>query len=198
MAASGRSLEVVAGDGSPRKWSMSLKEDVFAAFLAGDDGGAAARRVFAEASLFSPLLFGSFFDPADAFPLWDFDPDAILAARRGVGWSETAAEYVLTAALPEAAREDLAVAVEKGRVVEISGRWRRRRRRREEDSGERSDWRAGEWWELGFVRRLELPEDARPATAVAAVDGSGLLEIRIPRRSSSPEAGGADGRAAEP
>lgn len=92
---------------------------------------------------------------------------------------------------------DLAVAVEKGRVVEISGRWRRRRRR-EEDSGERSDWRAGAWWELGFVRRLELPEDARPAATAAAVDGGGLLEIRIPRRSSSPETGGADGSAAEP
>lgn len=91
---------MAAGDGSPRKWSVSLREDVFAAFLAGDDGGAAARRVFAEGSLFSPLLFGSFFDPADAFPLWDFDPDAILAGGRRVGWSETAAEYVLTAALP--------------------------------------------------------------------------------------------------
>lgn len=84
------------------KWRMSLLENTFNGFVQG----AGAEAVFAEGSLFSPFLFGKFFDPADPFPLWEFEPDALLAAlRRGnartaVDWAETDSDYYLTADVP--------------------------------------------------------------------------------------------------
>ena len=88
------------------RWRMSLLENTFAGFLQGAGADAAARAVFAEGSLFSPFLFGKFFDPADAFPLWDFEPEVLLAAlrrsaaRTAVDWAETDAEYYLRADIP--------------------------------------------------------------------------------------------------
>lgn len=107
-----RAIEVrlqpgAAGDASaPPKWRMSLLENTFAGFLQGAGADAAARAVFAEGSLFSPFLFGKFFDPADAFPLWEFEPEVLLAAlrrsaaRTTVDWAETDAEYYLRADIP--------------------------------------------------------------------------------------------------
>jgi hypothetical protein len=104
-----RAIEVrlQPGDASaPPKWRMSLLENTFAGFLQGADADAAARAVFAEGSLFSPYLLGNFFDPADAFPLWEFEPEVLLAAlRRGaarttVDWGETDTEYYLRADIP--------------------------------------------------------------------------------------------------
>jgi len=96
------------GDGAAAapRWRMSLLENTFAGFLQGAGADAAARAVFAEGSLFSPFLFGKFFDPADAFPLWDFEPEVLLAAlrraaaRTTVDWAETDAEYYLRADIP--------------------------------------------------------------------------------------------------
>ena len=96
------------GDGAAAapRWRMSLLENTFAGFLQGAGADAAARAVFAEGSLFSPFLFGNFFDPADAFPLWDFEPEVLLAAlrraaaRTAVDWAETDAEYYLRADIP--------------------------------------------------------------------------------------------------
>lgn len=98
-----RVLEVRPGDQDPQKWRMSLSEDAFDSFIAR--GGDAARKVFGEGSLFSPLLFGKFFDPADAFPLWDFDSEILLsglrsASKTSVDWDEKDSEYVLRAELP--------------------------------------------------------------------------------------------------
>jgi hypothetical protein len=94
------------GDAAP-KWRMSLLENTFSAFLqqaAGADSTARAA-VFAEGSLFSPFLFGKFFDPADAFPLWEFESEVLLAtlrrgaARTTVDWAETDSEYYLRAGI---------------------------------------------------------------------------------------------------
>jgi hypothetical protein len=98
-----RALEIRPGDHNLKKWHVSLTEDAFISFVS--QGGDAAKAVFGEGSLFSPFLFGKFFDPADAFPLWDFDPDALLAGLRGakkttVDWVETDLEYVLRAEMP--------------------------------------------------------------------------------------------------
>lgn len=98
-----RALEIRPGDLNSRKWHMSLTEDTFISFLS--HGGDAAKAVFGEGSLFSPFLFGKFFDPADAFPLWDFDSDALLSGLRNakktsVNWAETDSEYALRADLP--------------------------------------------------------------------------------------------------
>lgn len=62
-------------------------------------------------------------------------------------------------------------------VVEISGRWRGR----ETDP---KDWKNGRWWEYGFARRLELPEDANWTKMEAYITDDIFLEIRIPKNGS--------------
>ncbi|EMS67434.1 hypothetical protein TRIUR3_09096 [Triticum urartu] len=158
-----RAIEVRA-DGAAPKWCMSLLENTFTAFLKSPGADADTKAVFAEGSLFSPYLFGKFFDPADAFPMWEFESDVLLAAlRRGarttVDWAENDCEYCLRADIPGGVR----------RLPPADGR----------------DGRAGRWWEHGFVRRVELPEDADGGRVEAYFDdGAGLLEIKVPKRSS--------------
>ncbi|THU53912.1 hypothetical protein C4D60_Mb10t19390 [Musa balbisiana] len=53
-----------------QKWRVAFTEDAFNRFVAR--GRDAAGKVFGEGSLFNPLLFGKFFNPADAFLLWEF------------------------------------------------------------------------------------------------------------------------------
>jgi HSP20 family molecular chaperone IbpA len=69
------------------------------------------------------------------------------------------------------------VVVEKGKVVEISGQWKQQQR----DQSKTKDWRSGQWWEYGYVRRLELPEDADWRRMEASLNNDILLEIRIPK-----------------
>uniref|UniRef100_J3M8L3 Uncharacterized protein n=1 Tax=Oryza brachyantha TaxID=4533 RepID=J3M8L3_ORYBR len=149
-----RAIEVFrqAADGAaapPPRWRMSLLENTFSAFLQQSGGGAgaeaaAARAVFGEGSLFSPFLFGKFFDPADAFPLWEFEPEVLLAAlRRGarttVDWAETDSEYYLRADIPGGRKCDVEVSGDDAmRVVDISGLWRA-------PAPDGRDWRAGRW-----------------------------------------------------
>jgi hypothetical protein len=102
-----RAIDVRQVDsGAAPKWRMSLLENTFTAFLQSPCAAdAAAKAMFAEGSLFSPYLFGKFFDPADAFPLWEFESDVLLAAlRRGcrttVDWAENDCEYYLRADIP--------------------------------------------------------------------------------------------------
>ncbi|XP_062181693.1 22.3 kDa class VI heat shock protein-like [Phragmites australis] len=178
-----RAIEVrlqPGGDGAAPKWRMSLLENTFSAFLQSADG-AGARAVFGEGSLFSPFLFGKFFDPADAFPLWEFEPDVLLAAlRRGaakstVDWAETDSEYYLRAGIPGGCRCDVEVSGDAMKVIDISGLWRA-------SPADGRDWRAGRWWEHGFVRRVELPEDADWRKVEAYFDdGEGSLEIKVPK-----------------
>lgn len=101
--ASRKQLEVHTGDQAPQKWCISLGEDVFTRFLS--QGNPTVHKVFQEGSLFSPLLFGKFFDPSDAFPLWEFESDILLSSLRSSGqttvdWSQTDQDYVLKAELP--------------------------------------------------------------------------------------------------
>lgn len=98
-----RSLEVQFEDRTPRKWCVSLREDVLAGFIS--QGGTTVHSVFGDGTLFSPLLFGKFFDPSDAFPLWDFESEILLSGLRSSGrcsvdWFATDKEYVLKAELP--------------------------------------------------------------------------------------------------
>lgn len=67
------------------------------------------------------------------------------------------------------------VCVEKGKVVEISGQWKQQR------ESKTKDWKSGHWWEYGYVRRLELPEDADWRRIEASVSNDILIEIRIPK-----------------
>lgn len=43
------------------------------------------------------------------------------------------------------------------------------------------DWRCGRWWEHGYVRRLELPDDADWRKLEAKLSSEKYLEIRIPK-----------------
>ncbi|WOK91881.1 22.3 kDa class VI heat shock protein-like [Canna indica] len=154
-------IEVGSGDQNSHKWRISLSEDVYDSFIAHNHSTDVAQKVFSEGSLFSPQLFGKFFDPADAFPLWEFESESLLLRLQNssrsstVDWFETKSEYALKAELPVGARKcELEVCNQKVKVIEISGS----RRGRENDT---NDWKLDRWWEYGYVRRLELPKDAK-------------------------------------
>ncbi len=69
------------------------------------------------------------------------------------------------------------------RVVDVSGLWRAAPPPPPPDG---RDWRAGRWWEHGFVRRVELPEDADWRKVEAFFDAG---EVRILRRWRPPLGG---------
>ncbi|MCL7040197.1 hypothetical protein MKW94_014392 [Papaver nudicaule] len=171
-----KQLEVRSEDRIPHKWSVPLREETFDSFIS--KGNPTVSRVFGVGSLFSPFLFGKFFDPSDAFPLWEFDSDVLLSSLREshqctVDWSETDKEYVVKAELPGQGKHNVQVSVENGNVVEVSGQWKQ-----ESDA---RDWRSGHWWELGYARRLELPENADWRKIEAYINDDTFLEMRIPK-----------------
>ncbi|KAI3986645.1 hypothetical protein MKX01_014183 [Papaver californicum] len=91
-----KQLEVRSEDRIPPKWSVDN-------FIS--KGNPIVSRVFGVGSLFSPLLFGKFFDPYDIFHLWEFDSDVLLSSlyeshQSTVDWSKTDKEYVVEAELP--------------------------------------------------------------------------------------------------
>ncbi|XP_057950142.1 21.7 kDa class VI heat shock protein [Malania oleifera] len=179
--ASSKHLKVQSEDRTRQKWCVPLQEDVFSTFLSR--GSPTVHKVFGAGSLFSPLLFGKFFDPSDAFPLWEFESSILLADLRSSGqssvdWFQTDELYILKAELPGLEKDHVQVCVENGKVVEVSGQWKQQR---ESKTG---DWRSGHWWEYGYVRRLELPEDADREKIEAHVNNDVFLEIRIPKGSS--------------
>ncbi|KAL5700219.1 hypothetical protein ACHQM5_025693 [Ranunculus cassubicifolius] len=180
-------VQVRLEEPNPQKWCLPLGEDTFDSFISRD--GATVNKIFGEGSLFSPMLFGKFFDPSDAFPLWEFQSDILLSSLRKSGectveWFETEIEYALKAGLPiipgvKKSSTSLEVIVEHGKVLEISGQWR-------EDKGS-SDWRSCRWWEFGYVRRLELPENGNWNKMDAKIGGDDdgvFLEIRFPKNLS--------------
>ncbi|URE45739.1 22.3 kDa class VI heat shock [Musa troglodytarum] len=174
-----RVIEVRSGDQSlhSQKWRVALTEDAFDRFVAC--GGGAAAKVFGEGSLFSLLLFGKFFDPADAFPLWEFEAETLLsgpgnASKTAVDWSETDSVCSESRATRKC---DVEICGVKEKVVELSGLWGGR----EADARE---WKAGRWWEHGFVRRLELPPDANWKKTEAYINDDIFLEIKIPKTAS--------------
>ncbi|CAH2069951.1 unnamed protein product [Thlaspi arvense] len=179
-------LEIHADDKAPGKWSVPLGEEVFRRFLSG--GGGSEKAVFGEGSLFSPFLFGKYFDPSDAFPLWEFEADVLLASLRSLGqcrvdWSQTDQAYVLKSDLPVVGKNNVQVYVDiNGKVMEISGQWNGNKK-----TAINGDWRSGRWWEYGYVRRLELPGDADPKNSEAFLsikEDYSFLEIKIPKTNS--------------
>ncbi|KAF6138816.1 hypothetical protein GIB67_025978 [Kingdonia uniflora] len=174
-----KQVAVFTDDQTLQKWNMSLRKDVFDSFISRSEP--ILHKIFTGGSLFSPLLFGKFFDPSDAFPLWEFESAVLLSSLRNSGqntsdWFETEAEYGLKAELPGVKKySDVQICVENGKVLEISGQWRPQR-----ETGAK-DWRSEYWWEFGYVRRLELPENADWRKIEANVDDEIILEIRIPK-----------------
>ncbi|GAB2215467.1 hypothetical protein Droror1_Dr00019852 [Drosera rotundifolia] len=170
-------IDVMLDDRTPHKWIMPLTEDGFQSFIS--NGNTVILKVFGPGSVFSPMLFAKFFDPSDAFPLWDFEADVLLSSLRRFGhhsvdWSQTSTEYVLRAELPGVGEDTLQVCFERGKVLEISGMWKQQR-------GSKSrDWRSSHWWEHGYVRRIELPENTDWKKTEAVLRNDTFLEIKIP------------------
>ncbi|CAM8909306.1 unnamed protein product [Rhodiola kirilowii] len=186
-----RKLEVKAEERNLHEWAVPLREEVFNRFMC--DGGSVIREIFGDGSLFSPLLFGKFFDPSDAFPLWDFESDVLLAnlrcsGKNKVDWLQTEHEYFLRADLPAGIVKSYGVnvCIEVGKVLEISGLWKVQK------EGKTNDWRSGHWWDHGYVRRLELPENAHWRGLDACLRDEAYLEIRIPRYKLDDGAGGSN------
>ncbi|KMS98533.1 hypothetical protein BVRB_4g092230 isoform A [Beta vulgaris subsp. vulgaris] len=183
MMAGLRQIEVLLEDRTPHKWIVPLTEDEFQAFLSR--GNQAIRKVFGDGSFFSPMLFGKFFDPSDAFPLWEFEADVLLSNLRASGlnqvdWTQNDKEYVLKAELPGTGEESsVQVCVEKGKILEISGQWK------QHTDLKARDWRSHHWWEIGFVRRIELPENADWKKTEVTAKNDIILEIKIPMKSSA-------------
>ncbi|KAM7492662.1 hypothetical protein LguiA_035583 [Lonicera macranthoides] len=177
-----KQLDIHFEDLTPQKWCVPLKEGVFATFMA--KGSPTVHKVFGDGSLFSPFLFGKYFDPSDAFPLWDFESDILLSNLRSSGqttvnWFQTDTDFVLKAELPGVEKNNVQVYVENGKVIEISGEWRHKK------ESKIKDWRSGHWWEHGYGRRLELPENTDGWKMEACVNNDMLLEIRIPKNPNS-------------
>ncbi|KAI3768919.1 hypothetical protein L6452_00015 [Arctium lappa] len=168
-------VEVASEDQSPNKWRVPLKEDVFATFMA--KGGPIVHKVFGDKSLFGPLLFKKFFDPSDAFPLWEFEQGVLLSHLQNpcVHWFQTDACCILNSELPKIEKSSLVIHVENGKVIEISGVWKTH------GESKTRDWRSGKWWEHGFVRRLELPDNTDWSKMEVYVKNETVLDIRLPK-----------------
>ncbi|KAK1440007.1 hypothetical protein QVD17_05832 [Tagetes erecta] len=179
---------VVSEDQSPHKWRVPLKEDVFGAFMT--KGGPFVHKAFGDKSLFGPLLFKKFFDPSDAFPLWEFEPGVLLSDPQNacVDWFQTEVCYVLKTELPEIEKSSIRVYVENGKVMEISGLWNHK------GDSRTTDWRSDKWWERGFVRRLELPENVDWKKIEAFVNNDTILDIRLPKTSAECDTPAGNGR----
>ncbi|CAN6560804.1 unnamed protein product [Malus baccata var. baccata] len=187
-----KQLEVVRDDQTPQKWCVLLREDVFRRFMSQGSPNPTIQKVFGGASFFSPLLFGKFFDPSDAFPLWEFESDILLSGLRSAGqntidWFQTDRDYVLKVELPGEGKNNIQVYAENGKVVEISGQWKQQQQGGESNSLKSTkDWRSGNWWEHGYVRRLELPQDADSKRIEASLTNDLLLEIKIHKNNNKP------------
>nr|GMC72487.1 21.7 kDa class VI heat shock protein [Ipomoea batatas] len=187
-----KQLEVGFEDPNPRKWCVPLKEDAFASLMEKGNNATAPQKVFSQGSLFSPFLFGKFFDPSDAFPLWEFESDVLLANLRcsnhcTVDWLQTETDYILKAELPVTGVQ---ICVANRKVLEISGLWRQQREARSSN-----DWRSGQWWEQGYVRRIELPENADWRKTEASVNNDIILQIRVPKAPPNEISRGSNGAA---
>ncbi|KAL2943860.1 21.7 kDa class VI heat shock protein [Bienertia sinuspersici] len=181
--AGSRQIEVLLEDRTPHKWIVPLAEDDFQAFFSRGNQSV-IRKVFGEGSFFSPMLFGKFFDPSDAFPLWEFEADLLLSVLRSSGhnqvdWIQNDREYVLKAELPGVGEDCVQVCVEKGKILEISGLYWK-----QQGDPKARNWKSGHWWEHGFVRRIELPDNADWKKIEVTVKNDVILEIKIPVKSS--------------
>ncbi len=88
--------------------------------------------------------------------------------------SETEAEYLIKAELPEVAREDVKVTVDDG-VITIRGE-RRKEAGQKDEKFHRTESLYG-----SFARSFRLPEDADVA-AIQAESKNGVLRVRVPKQ----------------
>ncbi|KAK8967611.1 21.7 kDa class VI heat shock protein [Platanthera guangdongensis] len=72
----------------------------------------------------------------------------------------------------------VALCGDKGRVIEISGKW-------EEKEAGGENWRNNQGWEHGFVRRLEVPDDADLMKMEPCIADDVAMEIKLSKKVSN-------------
>ncbi|KAM0828332.1 hypothetical protein ACQ4PT_067624 [Festuca glaucescens] len=116
-------------------------------------------------------------DPFDGFcsivpASWDSDSAGFANAR--VDWKETPEAHVFKADLPGVKKEEVKVEVEDGNVLVVSGE----RTKEKEDKKEK--WHRVERSSGKFVRRFQLPENAKMEEVKAGLE-NGVLTVTVPK-----------------
>ncbi|CAM8914362.1 unnamed protein product [Rhodiola kirilowii] len=126
-------------------------------------------------SVFDPFsldVWDPFKDMSVSFPEISKEASAIVNAR--VDWKETPESHVFKADLPGLKKEEVKVEVEDGRVLQISGE-------RSKESEEKNDkWHRIERSSGKFVRRFQLPENAKMEEVKASME-NGVLTVTVPK-----------------
>ncbi|CAM8911318.1 unnamed protein product [Rhodiola kirilowii] len=128
-----------------------------------------------------PSVFGgrrsSVFDPfsLDVWdPFKDMSKEASAIVNARVDWKETPEAHVFKADLPGLKKEEVKVEVEDGRVLQISGE-------RSKEIEEKNDkWHRIERSSGKFVRRFQLPENAKMEEVKASIE-NGVLTVTVPK-----------------
>lgn len=122
-------------------------------------------------------------DPFEGFPISfpqrsDFPSlsatETSSFAHAKVDWKETPTAHVFKADVPGLKKEEVKVAVEDGRVLQISGE---RSHEREENT---DTWHRVERSSGRFSRRFRLPENAKVEEVRAAME-DGVLTVTVPK-----------------
>jgi HSP20 family protein len=114
---------------------------------------------------------------ADALPRWQrgaSDERRVYAWAPAADVSETDAEYLIKAELPEVRTNDLNITVQEG-VLTLAGE------RKEEKREENEKVHRVERFHGSFSRRFTLPEDA-DEQSIRAESNDGVLVIHIPKQ----------------
>ncbi|XP_031482189.1 18.2 kDa class I heat shock protein-like [Nymphaea colorata] len=118
-------------------------------------------------------------DPFEGFPfntrslVGGGEASAFVSTK--VDWKETPEAHVFKADLPGLKKDDVKVEIDDGRVLQISGE-------RCEEAEEKSDqWHCVERSRGRFLRRFQLPENARVDKVKATME-NGVLTVTVPKQ----------------
>ncbi|PQM32797.1 18.5 kDa class I heat shock protein [Prunus yedoensis var. nudiflora] len=106
------------------------------------------------------------------FPEFSRENSAILNTR--IDWKETPEAHVFKADLPGLKKEEVKVELEDNRVLQISGE------RNVEKEDKNDKWHRVERSSGKFLRRFQLPENAKVDEIKAAME-NGVLSVTVPK-----------------
>lgn len=117
-------------------------------------------------------------DPFRDFPfpssLAELSRETSALAGARVDWKETPEAHVFKADLPGLRKEEVKVEVEDGQVLQIRGEHSR------EEEEKNDTWHRIERSSGQFLRRFQLPENARMDQVRAAME-NGVLTVTVPK-----------------
>ncbi|CAL2263847.1 unnamed protein product [Prunus armeniaca] len=120
---------------------------------------------------FKDVLFPSS-SSLSTFPEFSRENSAFLNTR--IDWKETPEAHLFKADLPGLKKEEVKVEVEDDRVLQISGE------RNVEKEDKNDKWHRVERSSGKFLRRFQLPENARVDEIKAAME-NGVLSVTVPK-----------------